>query len=330
MSVKILDHPIGPYGFGLMGFTWRPTPAPHDQAFAAMRAALKAGANFWNGGEFYGTPETNSLTFLRAYFDQYPEDADRVLLSIKGAVVNGHEPTGTPEGVRASVENCIRMLGPGKKIDLFECARKDPKTEIEVTVKALAELVKEGKIGGIALSEVGADTIRRAAAVHPIAAVEVEVSLFEDNALGNGVAAACAEHGIPIVAYSPLGRGMLTGQIRRYEDIPEGDMRLHFPRYSRENFPKNMELVEKVEALAKQRGVTPGQLALAWVAGRSKKPGMPRFVPIPGATTVARVEENTKIVELTAQEEAEIDKILKSFVVAGHRYPEMAQALLDG
>ena len=330
MSVTVLDRPVGPYGFGLMGMTWRPTPTPHDQAFAAMRAALSGGANFWNGGEFYGPPDNNSLTLLRAYFDRYPEDADQVLLSIKGAVVDGHTPTGTPEGVRASVENCLRMLGPRKKLDIFECARKDPHTDIEVTVKALGELVKEGKIGGIALSEVGAATIRRAAAVHRIAAVEVEVSLFEDNVFSNGVAAACAEHGIPIVAYSPLGRGMLTGQIRRAEDIPEGDMRRRFPRYSPENFPKNMELVAKVEALAKQRGITPGQLALAWVAGRSAKPGMPRFIPIPGATSAARVEENTKVVELTAGEEAEIDKILQSFVPAGHRYPEAAQALLDG
>ena len=232
--------------------------------------------------------------------------------------------------MRASVENCIRLLGPGKKLDIFECARKDPTVEIEVTIKALAELVQEGKLGGIALSEVAADTIRRAAAVHPIACVEVEVSMFEDNALQNGVAKACGELGIPILAYSPLGRGMLTGQIRKPEDIPEGDMRHHMPRYSPENFPKNMELVDKVEAIAKKKGSTPGQVALAWVRGLSKRPGMPRFIPIPGATTAERVNENMTIVDLTDGEEAEIETILKSFTVAGTRAPPAHAHMLDG
>ena len=231
--------------------------------------------------------------------------------------------------MRRSVENCVKILGPGKKLDLFECARKDPNVDIEVTVKALAELIKEGKLGGISLSEVSAATIRRAAAVHPIAAVEVEVSLWEDNAFQNGVAAACAELGIPVVAYSPLGRGLLTGQIKSRDDFPEGDMRLHFPRFSEENFPKNLELAYKLEAFAEAKGCKPSQLALAWVRGRAGKDGMPTFIPIPGATTVARVEENLTIVDLTPEENAEIDKILKSFKPAGDRYPPQHMHLLD-
>ena len=291
---------------------------------------MPASATFWNGGEFYGTPENNSLTLLRAYFTQYPEDAAKVVLSIKGAVgADSRSPDGSPEGVRRSVENCNRMLGGTKSIDVFECARKDPKVEIEVTVKALTDLVKEGLIGGIALSEVGPETIKRAAAVAPIAAVETEVSLWEANAFESGIVATCAELGIPVVAYSPLGRGMLTGQIRRYEDIPEGDMRQHMPRYSPENFPKNMELVAKLEAFADQKGCTPAQLALGWVHGLGKKSGNPVFVPIPGATTEARVKENMKVVDLSPQEEAEIDKILKSFVVQGTRYPEQMMGTLN-
>ena len=330
MSPKILDREIGPNGFGLMGMTWRAQPPPEEQSFAAMRAALRHGANFWNGGEIYGTPECNSLTLLHSYFEKYPEDADKVILCIKGGKGENKLVDGSPENMRRSVENSARMLGPRKKIDLFECARKDPDVEIEVTIKALAELVKEGKIGGISLSEVNANTIRRAAAVHPIAAVEVEVSLWEDNAFKNGVAATCAELGIPIVAYSPLGRGILTGQIRKREDFPEGDARLHFPRFSEENFPKNLELADTLGAFAKQKGCSPAQLALAWVRSRGDKKGMPVFVPIPGATTEARVDENMEMVGLSAEEDAEIDKILTSFVPVGDRYPAYAQGYNDG
>ena len=165
-----------------------------------MRAALEAGCNCWNGGEFYGPPERNSLVLLNKYYEKYPEDASKVVLNIKGGLSPSFTPDGSPEGVRRSVENCLKQLGPKGKIDMFECARKDPKTPIEVTMRALEELVKEGKIGGIALSEVNANTIRQAAKVTKIAAVEIELSLFSTDALTNGVAEACAELDIPILA----------------------------------------------------------------------------------------------------------------------------------
>lgn len=295
-----------------------------------MRAALAAGANFWNGGEFYGPPERNSLTLLKSYFAKYPNDADKVVLSIKGGLGPNMMPDGSAAGVRRSVENCVALLGGAKRLDVFECARVDPSTPIETTMAALKELVAEGKIGGIMLSEVGEQTIRRAAAVAPIAGVEVEVSMFEDNVFRNGVAAACAELNIPVVAYSPLGRGFLTGQIKSRADLPQDSMLHHFPRYSEENFPKNLELVHKVEEAAKRKGVTTPQFALAWVWGQSGKEGMPTFMPIPGATTVERVHENTKVVKLTEEELAEVDDVLKGFTVAGMRYPEALMGLTDG
>jgi pyridoxine 4-dehydrogenase len=165
-----------------------------------MRAALEGGSNLWNGGEIYGPPERNSLVLLNKYYAKYPEDASKVVLNIKGGMGANMLPDGSPEGVRRSVENSLKQLGSTGKIDMFECARKDPNTPIEVTMQALEELVKEGKIGGIALSEVNANTIRQAAKVAKITAVEVEFSLFSTDVLTNGVAKACAELKIPILA----------------------------------------------------------------------------------------------------------------------------------
>ena len=184
----------------------RPPVPPEEQTFAAMRSALTSGCNFWNGGEFYGTPESNSLTLLNHYFAKYPEDADKVVLNIKGAMNmkgamgHGMAPDGSPEYVRKSVENCLKMLGERGKIDMFECARRDPTVPLEKTLKALAELVDEGKIGGVALSEVNANTIRESAKITKIVAVEVELSLWCTAPLTNGIAEACAELDIPIIA----------------------------------------------------------------------------------------------------------------------------------
>ena len=165
-----------------------------------MRSALNSGCNFWNGGEFYGTPESNSLTLLNDYFALYPEDADKVVLNIKGAMGPGMKPNGSPEYVRKSVENCLKMLGERGKIDMFECARRDPAVPLEKTLKVLADLVDEGKIGGVALSEVNANTIRESAKITKIVAVEVELSLWSTEPLTNGIAEACAELDIPIIA----------------------------------------------------------------------------------------------------------------------------------
>ncbi len=165
-----------------------------------MRAALSADCNLWDGGEFYGTPDANSLTLLKKYFTRYPEDAEKVILNIKGALQPGMIPDGSPTFVRQSVEHCLEMLGDKGRIDMFECARRDPNTPLKTTIATLEELVKEGKIGGIALSEVNANTIRAAAKITKIVAVEIEISLFSTEPLYNGITQACGELNIPILA----------------------------------------------------------------------------------------------------------------------------------
>jgi len=179
-----------------------------------MKAALERGSNFWNAGEFYGPPEYNSLILLEKYFAKYPEDADKVVLSVKGACgPTGMTPSGTPEEIRRSIDTCLKQLNGRKKIDIFECARRDPNVPMEVTFKAIQEYVDRGLVGGIALSEVAAPTIHEAVKHAKIVAVEVELSLFVTDVLENGVAQAAAQYGIPLVAYSPIGRGVSHPQL---------------------------------------------------------------------------------------------------------------------
>ncbi|KAF6839885.1 pyridoxal reductase [Colletotrichum plurivorum] len=321
--VQINGRNVGQLGFGLMGFTWRANPCPEEQAFEAMRAAIKNGNIFWNAGEFYGTPEYNSMTLLERYFAKYPEDAEKVVLSVKGGVnLKNLHPDGSPEGVRRSLDNIISQLKGRKKIDVFECARRDPETPLDVTFGIIQkEYIDTGKVGGICLSEVSAATIHEAVKHAKIVGVEVELSLFSTDVLSNDIAAACAEHNVPLIAYSPIGRGMLTGEIKSIDDIPEGDFRRMMPRFQPDTFDINMKLVKQVQDLAAKKGVTPAQLAISWTVALSKKPGMPEIIPIPGATTAARVNENAKLVELTEEELAEIDATLAKFEVVGGRYP---------
>jgi pyridoxine 4-dehydrogenase len=199
------------YTYSQTGLTWRQSPPPASQSFEAMRTALSLGANNWNGGELYGTPERNSLHLLNEYFTKYPEDAEKVVLSIKGGLVPGQlKPDGSEAGVKRSIDECLKVLDGKKFLDLFECARVDLDVPIEDTIGYIAEYVKAGKLGGISLSEVSAKSIRKAHAVHPISAVEVEFSLYATDILENDVAATCAELNIPIIAYSPMGRGFLV------------------------------------------------------------------------------------------------------------------------
>jgi pyridoxine 4-dehydrogenase len=268
-------------------------------------------------GMFYGSPNANSLHLLKHYFTKYPEDASRVVLSIKGARNSATGiPECSPESIRAAVEEALTVLDGTKSIDLFECARVDPKVPIETSVGALAELIREGKIGSYGLSEVNAQTIRRAHAVHPPAAVEVELSLFSRHVLEKGgVADTCRELGIPVVGYSPLDRGLLTGQIKKLSDLPENDYRRHWPRFQPGNFEKNVKLAEVVEGVAKKKGCTSAQVAIAWVRRQGT-------LPIPGATKPGRVVENCKTVDLSDADLAELQRALDTMEVVGERYPE--------
>jgi pyridoxine 4-dehydrogenase len=193
--------------------TWRAELPPAEQLYKAMKAALAAGANFWNGGENYGSPERNSLHLLNEYFTKYPKDAEHIVLSIKGGLLPGQMvPDGSEQNVKRSIDECLRVLEGKKFLDLFECARVDPNVPYETTIAAINKYVEAGKIGGISLSEVGAKDIRKAASVAKISAVEVEFSLFSTDILENGVASTCAELGIPIIAYSPMSRGFLVSR----------------------------------------------------------------------------------------------------------------------
>ncbi|KAL1614317.1 hypothetical protein SLS56_012139 [Neofusicoccum ribis] len=291
-----------------------------------MRKALENGCNAWNGGEFYGPPDNNSLTLLKRYFAKYPEDLVKVSLNIKGCIMPGMKINASREQVFASVENCVAMLGAGKLIDVFEPARRDANVPLEETLGALDDLVKEGKIGGIALSEVSAKTIREAARITKIQSVEIELSLWATEPLTNGILQACKELDIPVLA--PLGLGMLTGKYKSPDDLP-ADYKQHLPRFHPKNFEKNVDLVRMLETFAKKKNCTPAQLAINWVLALSKRPDMPVIIPIPGMTTAERVEENSKIVDLTEEEMQEIDKILASFEVVGTRYPEHAMHMTN-
>jgi len=328
---QILGKEIGPIGFGLMGLTWTATPPPFEQAEAAMKAALASGCNFWNAGEFYGTPEYNSLHLLERYFSKHPEDAAKVVLSVKGGLAPDFSPDGSPEGIKRSVDNCLKLLNGKKSLDIFECARVDKNTPVETTMKALEEYIKAGKLGGISLSEVSAATIERAAKATKIVAAEVEISLWATDVFTNGVAKAAAAHNIPLIAYSPIGRGMLTGQIKSPDDIPKDDFRKTIPRFHPEHFDNNLALVRELNKIAQRNGkITPAQLAINWVRQKSKLNGNPEIIPIPGSRREEGVLENSKVIDLSADDLAEIDLILQKFEVSGTRYGGHALAQLEG
>ncbi|KAI5862599.1 putative aldo/keto reductase [Durotheca rogersii] len=332
----IVGREVGPIGYGMMGLTWREKPPTDEEAFAAMRAALAAGMTFWNGGEIYGPPERNSLVLLERYFERYPGDADKIVLSIKGGANYATRlMDGSPENTRASIDRCIARLKGRKRIDLFQFARRDPNVPLretfEVIEKECANVykpdVQTGKIGGISLSEVRAETIHEAVKVATISAVEVELSLFSTHIFEDGVAAACAKYNIPLIAYSPMGRGLLTGRVQTVADVSGLPSQLAaFPRFQAGNIESNLRLAARVQALAARKGVAPAQLAISWVRRLSSwlpAGSLPATVlPIPGATTPERIRENAVNVDISDDEMREIDAFLKELKVAGERYPQ--------
>ncbi|CAK7230992.1 hypothetical protein SCUCBS95973_007761 [Sporothrix curviconia] len=325
---KLAGKDVGPIGLGLMGLTRPKNGITDDDAIEVMRAALEAGATFWNGGEFYGPEDHNSLVLLEKYFAKYPADADRVVLSIKGGMdkPNTYKPDSSRANVRRSVLDCKEQLQGRKTIDLFEVGRHDRVTPWSTTVAAFQELIQEGAMGHISLSEVSTASVHAAAAAAkaasapPIAACEEELSLLTPDILTDGVAAACAEHDIPIVAYSPVGRGLLTGKMRTQDDLTWA-MKM-FPRFSAENLPQNIKLVDEVSEYAAKKGCTTPQLAINWVRCQSLRPGMPKtIIPIPGGTTKEKVLENLKVIDLTIADLDALDAIRSKYEVQGGRYP---------
>jgi pyridoxine 4-dehydrogenase len=304
--------------------TWKDDVTPDEKAFNILKAALAAGVNVWNGADFYGTPDCNSLHSMNRYFNAYPEDADKVVLTLKSGVVDMRTFTmdGSPVGVRNFVERANTILDGKKKIDIFGCGRVDKNVPIE-------ETVDEGKIGGIQLSEVNVSTIRRSAAVAKIDVGEAEISLWATDVFENGVAETCAELGIMMVARTPLGAGMLTGQIKSLDDMPANDYHRTFPRFQPENFSTNLQLVSKLNEMAARKKCTTAQLPLSWIKAQSKLPRMPLFVPVADARSENRVRGNATDIALEEADLEEINFILDEFPVAGDRYPVAAKKMTE-
>ncbi|CAA7268215.1 unnamed protein product [Cyclocybe aegerita] len=322
-TVKVGNTTLAKIGHGLMTMTWVPTQVPDDVAFEAIKTSLDAvpaGVKMLlNAAEFYGEPHdfTANLDLVARFFEKYPSYADKAFLSVKGGTKeNAYAPDNSAENLRRSVDNCLKHLRGAKKIDLFEPCRIDNKYPVEDQIRALAALQKEGKFGYIGLSECSAASLRRAQAVAPITMVEIEVSPIAYEEETKKVIATCAEFGIIIEAYSPMGKGLLTGAITKLEDLPAGDHRSRFSRFTPENFEHNSKIVNAFNSIAASKGVTPAQLSIAWVSSKG-----PHIIPLPGSSKKSRTEENLAAcdIKLTEAEIAQIDAAVTATPVKGGR-----------
>lgn len=323
--MKIADKVVNQDGYGLMGLTLFDKVQSDEKKMEAMKMAVDQGATFWNSGVFYGgagpgdDPEAN-LALLKKYFDKYPEDFDRVCLSIKGAVNTANlEPDSSKEKIGEDMETIFKYL-PKKSLDMYTLSRVDTKLGIEAAVKNVLPYIQDGSVKSYCLSEAGSESVRKAHAIHPVSAVEIEFSLFALDAIDAGVFKTCAELGIPVIAYSPLGQGMLTGKVDQ-NTLPEKDVRRNWDRFQSEVYEKNKGLVDIITHIATKNSVTNAQVALQWVRLQSaKNKDYPQIVPLPGSSNAARVKENFTHISLPATDVKQLDDFLTSFKRTGGRY----------
>lgn len=306
-------------GIGLMGLSvFYGTKGTDEERFAFLDHVYASGNRFWDTADMYGDSEA----LLGRWFKLHPGRREEIFLATKFGNVPGGSIRSDAAYAYEAFAKSLDLLGV-EFVDLYYVHRVDGKTPIEETMAALVDLKNQGKIRHIGLSEVSADSLRRAHAVHPVAALQIEYSPFclDIESPQIGVLKACKELGIAVVAYSPLGRGMLTGQVRSREAFGAGDFRSIAPRFNEENFPKNLKLVDDLAAIAasKKGGVTVGQLTLAWLLRQWEM-----VIPIPGTTKFKNYDENMGAldVKLTDADDAAIRKAVDAVGVAGQRYPD--------